>query len=112
MIPTPPVLLTVEGFVCQLDEALGHLTVAHDGTITWDQLQAVKNAVWGKDARAIEVYPRADQLVNTGNYRHLWRLGRADFCPDLLHHSASRPSVDSLEARHAAAWKEAEEVFR
>lgn len=104
--------LTVAGFHVAVDDSLGHLCVAHDGTITWDQLQAVKNAVWGPDARAVEVYPRQGEVVNSGNWRHLWRLGRADFCPDLLHHSASRPSVDSLEARHAAAWKEAEGVFR
>lgn len=65
---------TVLGFRVCLDETLGHLMVEHDGAITWDQLQAVKNAVWGEDARAIEVYPAQSQLVNVATMRHLWRL--------------------------------------
>ncbi len=63
--------LTVDGFEVTVDDDLGHLSVAHDGTITWDQLQAVKNAVWGPEARAIEVYPRQGEVVNSGNWRHL-----------------------------------------
>jgi hypothetical protein len=92
---------------------MGHIAVAHDGSISWDQLQAIKNAVWGADARAVEVYPRQIDLVNSGNFRHLWRLGQGDFCPDLLMHDASDETQgDSLEQRHRAAWAEADGVFR
>ena len=105
--------LMVLGFPVLLDRKLGHLMVAHGGTITWDQLQAIKNEVWGRDARAIEVYPRHGDVVNSGNFRHLWRLGEGDFCPDLLHHEQGDVlDDDSLEHRHRAAWAEAEEVFR
>lgn len=101
------------GFPVLLDTQLGHLMVSHDGSITWDQLQAVKNAVWGPEARAIEVYPRQGDLVNSGNWRHLWRLGGGDFAPDLLHHEQGNVfDDDNLEHRHLAAWAEAEEVFR
>lgn len=102
----------VQGFAVLIDLQLGHLMVAHHGTITWDQLQAIKNEVWGRDARAIEVYPRAGDVVNGGQFRHLWRLGEGDFCPDLLKHEPrhlARP--DGLQQRHRAAWQEAEEVF-
>jgi hypothetical protein len=54
-----------------------HLKVSrHDGRdgITWDLLYQVKNAVWGPDAAAIEFYPPFSQLMNVGNYRHLWRV--------------------------------------
>ena len=95
-----------------IDHELGHLMVSHDGAITWDELQAIKNEVWGKEAQAIEIYPRESDLVNSGFFRHLWRLGDGDFCPDLLGH---RPSngllLDALEDRHLAAWAEAAEVF-
>ena len=92
------------GFEVRVDVALGHLSVAHDGTITWDQLQEIKNLAWGTDASAIEVYPAARNLVNSRYMRHLWRLGKTDFCPDLL---GDDNGQDSLQARHALAWSEA-----
>lgn len=86
--------------------------VAHDGSITWDQLQRIKDAAWGQEARAIEVYPRRSDLVNTGNFRHLWRLGIGDFAPDLLRHDVPNSlDDDNLVNRHLAAWSEAEDVF-
>lgn len=115
MIDGAPRQMTVLGFDCDLYEDLGHLIVAHDGSITWDQLQAVKNEVWGRDARAIEIYPRAGDVVNTGHWRHLWRLGEGDFAPDLLGHEAGRFAgicSDSLEQRSYRAWYGAGRVFR
>lgn len=105
--------MLVLGHPVMLDSQLGHLMVSHDGSITWDKLQAIKNEVWGKDARAIEVYPRQGDVVNSGNWRHLWRLGEVDFCPDLLKHDPRHiPGPDSLQHRHSTVWREAEEVFR
>lgn len=106
--------MLVLGHPVLLDSQLGHLMVSHDGSITWDELQAIKNQVWGKDARAIEVYPAQGDVVNSGNWRHLWRLGKGDFCPDLLRHIGPINvfDADNLEHRHLAAWAEAEEVFR
>ncbi len=92
------------GFQVHVDFHLGHLWVMHDGTVTWDQMQAIKNLVWGDDARAIEVYPPECDVVNTVNCRHLWRLGETDFTPDLLGHTSD---IDSLEVRYAKAWSEA-----
>tara|TARA_R110002094_G_scaffold160396_10_gene145809 strand:- start:857 stop:1201 length:345 start_codon:yes stop_codon:yes gene_type:complete len=94
----------VYGFQVQVDVQQGHLTVAHDGSITWDQLQAIKCIAWGNEVRAIEVYPAQSSIVNSLNMRHLWRLGPHDFCPDLLGEDIGH---DSLEARHAIAWAEA-----
>jgi hypothetical protein len=92
------------GFQVYADDDLGHLWVTHDGSITWDQLQAIKSAIWGDDARAIEVYPSECDVVDTVNCRHLWRLGQSDFAPDLLGHVENR---DRLETRYAKAWSEA-----
>lgn len=97
--------MTVLGFDVHVDEALGHLWVEHDGTIGWEDLQTIKNLVWDAETRAIEVYPRQSELVNSKNIRHLWRLGENDFCPDLLTHDRWG---DSLQSRHAMAWAEAE----
>lgn len=104
--------ITVLGLDVLVDDKLGHLMVGHDGKITWDQLQAVKNAVWGEDARAIEVYPAASSVVNRGWFRHLWRLGAGDFCPDLLEHEPGNIfDNDNLGRRHSEAWAEARAVF-
>ena len=108
------VIQGLDGIVARENVPLGHLMVEHDGTITWDQLQIVKNEVWGPEARAIEVYPPEDQVVNTGNYRHLWRLGLSDFCPDLLGRlpegNRFLPKWTGLEGRFREAWREADEV--
>lgn len=53
----------------------GHLKVWRDDDrdgITWDELQAVKDEVFGPDAWCVEHYPAADDVVNEVNMRHLW----------------------------------------
>lgn len=40
--------------------------------ITWEELQAVKNGVGYAEHDAVEVYPRAQDVVNVSNMRHLW----------------------------------------
>ena len=39
--------------------------------LTWEELQAVKCAVWG-DRVAVEVYPAQCDVVNLRHTRHLW----------------------------------------
>ena len=87
-----------------LDDQMGHLAIEHDGTVTWDDLQRVKTAVWGGSARAIEVYPAEGQIVNSADIRHLWRLAEDDFAPDRLGDDRAQ---DSLQSRCAVAWAEA-----
>lgn len=95
-----------------INHDLGLLTVAHSGRIGWEHLQKIKNEVWGPEARAIEVYPAQGDVVNNGNFRHLWRLGAGDFCPDLLGFTPKRiPGPDMLQERCASVWREAAQVF-
>lgn len=42
--------------------------------ITWEQLQALKDAAGFADLDAVEVYPRQVDIVNHRNIRHLWVL--------------------------------------
>lgn len=95
-----------EIFDCNVtvDDALGKIAVEHDGAITWDTLFTIKNVIWGAEARAIEVFPRKSELVNSKTCRHLWRLGDHDFCPDLL---GPVSADDSLYARYTRAWAKA-----
>lgn len=47
----------------------------NDGNrLTWEEVQAVKNQVWGKRILAIELYPDQDKVVNLRHTRHIWRL--------------------------------------
>lgn len=104
--------LDICGYQVTVDDALGKLCVAHDGAMSWDRLQEIKTIVWGPEARAIEVYPRAADVVNNGCYRHLWRLGDGDFCPDLLGFTPKRiPGPDTLQERCSAAWRKAARAF-
>lgn len=50
---------------------------ARDGwrqEISWDDLQAVKNAVGFGNSQAVEIYPAEVDVVNVANMRHLWVL--------------------------------------
>lgn len=66
-----------------LDELRGLLSIEHDGSITWDELQELKNEYFGADAVAIEVYPPHSHVVNSLPMRHLWKLGAGEYWPDL-----------------------------
>ncbi|MEE9921763.1 MAG: hypothetical protein PBV01_24335 [Brucella anthropi] len=66
-----------------LDELRGLMSVEHDGSITWDELQQLKNEYFGADAVAIEVYPPNSHVVNSLPMRHLWKLGSGEYWPDL-----------------------------
>lgn len=84
-----------------LDEELGLISIAHDGSIGWEELQAVKDYVAGADAVAIEVYPPADRVVNNMPMRHLWILGPNDWWPDLCREG--KPDTTTLRERYLAA---------
>jgi len=44
-----------------------------DGEVmSWEELQGVKNEIWGEDTIAVEYYPQQDNVVNKRNTRHLW----------------------------------------
>lgn len=83
------------------DGRLGLLSVEHDGTICWDELQDIKNEICGEEAAAIEVYPPVDRVVNNIAMRHLWLLGADDWWPDLAREG--EPAVSGLRDRYLAA---------
>ncbi|HEV2501629.1 MAG TPA: hypothetical protein VGV39_01050 [Mesorhizobium sp.] len=84
-----------------LDWDLCLLSVEHDGSITWDELQAIKNNLAGGVAVTIEVYPPADRVVNNIAMRHLWLLGDDEWWPDLGREGEVRPAT--LRDRYLAA---------
>jgi hypothetical protein len=45
-----------------------------DDCVSWDDIQACKAAIGFGDVDALEVYPRDKDVVNLGNFRHLWIL--------------------------------------
>lgn len=66
-----------------LDELCGMLSVEHDGTITWDELQGLKDKYFRAEAVAIEVYPPNSHIVNSLPMRHLWKIGAGEYWPDV-----------------------------
>jgi len=50
-----------------LDDTLDYAT-----TFSWESLQAIKDAVGYAAFDALEVFPRAADVVNVANMRHLW----------------------------------------
>lgn len=42
--------------------------------ITWEELQEIKAELGFANKYAIEIYPRAQDVVNVANMRHLWLL--------------------------------------
>lgn len=67
-----------------LDTDIDRIEIEHTGGLIWDDMQAVKNHVWGEDASAIEVFPPKSEVINTGNYRHLWRVKDGKSLPSML----------------------------
>ena len=47
----------------------------NDG-ISWDELQNIKNECGFKDQDAVEFYPAEKDVINTGNWRHLYIFSR------------------------------------
>lgn len=40
--------------------------------LTWDQLREIKNACGFSEYDGVEFYPRENDVINTGNIRHLY----------------------------------------
>ena len=72
-------------FLLHFDRQRGLISIQHNGSISWDDLQAIKSNFLGDDACCIEIYPPQSRVVNNLNMRHLWLLGPSDWWPDLGH---------------------------
>jgi hypothetical protein len=58
-----------------VEEYAGRLVIGrHDGAKVdaWYDIWSIKNAVWGDDALAVEIFPPRALLVDGQNQRHLW----------------------------------------
>lgn len=60
-----------------------HMCIMNKGTretgyagtdISWSEKQRIKNEIFGKEAVAIEVFPKESELVDQANMYHLWVL--------------------------------------
>lgn len=45
--------------------------------LTWDDLRQIKNECGFSDYDGIEFYPRENDVLNTGNFRHLYLFSEA-----------------------------------
>lgn len=71
-----PAVLDYRVRVCEVT-GFDTIEVEHDGTITWLDMQLIKNKEWGEDAIGFEMFPPASEVVNGESvlfhYRHIWR---------------------------------------
>lgn len=49
------------------------------GDITWDELMEIKRQCGRGDKFALEIFPKDKNIVNVGNYRHLWIVDESKF---------------------------------
>ncbi len=45
-----------------------------EDSISWDELQEIKNSIGYENSWMVEIYPPKDKIVNVANIRHLWLL--------------------------------------
>ena len=43
-----------------------------EDSITWDDIQKIKNEIGFKDKDCVEIYPAEKNAVNVANMRHIW----------------------------------------
>lgn len=53
--------------------------------IGWNEKQMIKDELFGKDRFAIEVYPKADKLVDVADVYHLWVFNKKFEMPFGIH---------------------------
>ena len=57
------------------------LEVHHNGNVTFDTMQQIKNDFFGANVTCQEIYPAMSDLIDNGNYRHIFRSPNiAEFC--------------------------------
>lgn len=55
-----------------------------EGNISWDELQELKHQCGRGHMNAFEWFPEDGNLINNGNYRHLWLAEKGQKLPDFL----------------------------
>ena len=58
---------------------------ADETDIPWAEKQRIKNELFGRDALAIEVFPKMSRLIDEANMYHLWVLPDGFEMPFGLH---------------------------
>jgi hypothetical protein len=55
--------------------------------ITWDEIQDIKRQCGRGGRRAYEIFPEDDNIINNGNYRHIWIPSDPNTFPEMLNHT-------------------------
>ena len=55
----------------------------HDGAarFPWPDLQRIKDELAGREREAVQVFPRADEVVDRANMAHLWLVPEGERLP-------------------------------
>jgi len=82
-----------------------HVTITHksDGFIvsndgsknfTWAEKQQIKDELFGENRVAIEVYPKANRLIDTADVYHLWVFDKKFEMPFGIHPKEYKPAIN------------------
>lgn len=60
-------------------------TMDGSGGFTWSEKQQIKDELFGENRAAVEVYPKADRLVDVADVYHLWVFDKKIDIPFGIH---------------------------
>src|SRR5690606_36670419 len=70
-------------------EYVDRLAVHNGDSLSWSDLAAFRDAIWGSTVAAVEVFPPAREVIDLRPTRHLWRSDLVDRavreCSDRMH---------------------------
>lgn len=71
-------------------------TFSNDGSknFTWAEKQQIKDELFGENRVAIEVYPKANRLIDTADVYHLWVFDKKFEMPFGIHPKEYKPSIN------------------
>lgn len=79
-------------------EYADRLAVHHGDSLSWSDLAAIRDAIWGPGVAAVEVFPPAREVIDLRPTRHFWRGDLVD--------RAVRECSDRMHALHAPQGEE------
>lgn len=74
---------------------ISHKWLSHDGSgeFSWAEKQQIKDELFGENRVAIEVFPKADKLVDVADVYHLWVFDKKFSMPFGIHPSEYEPAI-------------------
>lgn len=112
-------------------ERIEHVTITRgrsissdgSGSFTWAEKQQIKDELFGSNRLAVEVFPKADRLIDVSDVYHLWVFDKRFELPFGIHpkeytkavnrgYSMDKQEVEELQKYYEKTGKESTPIFR